>query len=94
MLFTLSVCGSVKTLGFLTWLGVDVPGWLANSLHHADDTLTESYEYCVATARDLTAFCRKLGMPFGFLVESVSNRRVEIEASAAPAREVGAVLGR
>lgn len=94
VLFTLSVCGSVKTLAFLRWLGVDVPGWLANSLRHADDTLTESYEYCVATARDLTAFCRKLGMPFGFLIESVSNRRVEIEASAALAREVGVVLGR
>jgi hypothetical protein len=94
ILFTISVCGSVKTLAFLNWLGVDVPGWLANSLRHADDTLTESYEHCVATARDLTAFCRKLGMPFGFLVESVSNRRVEIDAAAALAREVGVLLGR
>jgi hypothetical protein len=94
ILFTISVCGSVKTLAFLKWLGVDVPGWLANSLRHADDTLAESYEHCVATARDLTAFCRKLGMPFGFLIESVSIRRVEIEASAALAREVGVLLGR
>lgn len=94
VLFTLSVCGSVKTLAFLKWLGVDVPGWLANSLRHADDTLTESYEHCVATARELTAFCRKLGVPFGFLIESVSNRRVEIEASAALARDVGVLLGR
>lgn len=28
VLFTLSVCGSVKTLAFLKWLGVDVPRWL------------------------------------------------------------------
>jgi len=94
ILFTISVCGSVKTLAFLKWLGVDVPRWLANSLRHADDTLAESYEHCVATARDLSAFCRKLGMPFGFLVESVSIRRVEIEAAAALAREVGVLLGR
>jgi hypothetical protein len=94
ILFTLSVCGSVKTLAFLKWLGVDVPRWLANSLRHADDTLAESSEHCLATARDLTAFCRKLGMPFGFLIESVSIRRVEIEASAALAREVGVLLGR
>ncbi|WP_280142778.1 hypothetical protein [Amycolatopsis rubida] len=33
-------------------------------------------------------------MPFGFLVESVSIRKVEIEASVALAREVGALLGR
>ncbi|MFF4754193.1 methylenetetrahydrofolate reductase [Streptomyces sp. NPDC002514] len=42
VLLTLSVCGSVKTLAFLQWLGVDVPRWLENSLRHADDTLAES----------------------------------------------------
>ncbi|WP_020660057.1 5,10-methylenetetrahydrofolate reductase [Amycolatopsis benzoatilytica] len=92
VLFTLSVCGSVKTLAFLKWLGVDVPRWLENSLRHADNTLAESYEQCLANARELTAFCRKLGMPFGFLVESVSIRKVEIEASVALAGEVGRLL--
>jgi hypothetical protein len=94
VLFTLSVCGSAKTLAFLKWLGVGVPRWLENSLLHADDTLAESYEHCVANARDLIAFCRKLGMPFGFLVESVSIRKVEIEASVALAHELSALLGR
>jgi 5,10-methylenetetrahydrofolate reductase len=45
VVFTLSVCGSVKTLTFLKWIGVDVPSWIANSLLHAEDTLAESYEY-------------------------------------------------
>ena len=94
VLFTLSVCGSVKTLTFLKWLGVDVPRWLENSLLHADDTLAESYEHCLASARDLIAFCRRLGMPFGFLVESVSIRKVEIEASVALAGELNGLLGR
>jgi hypothetical protein len=94
VLFTLSVCGSVKTLAFLKWLGVGVPRWLENSLLHADDTLAESYEHCSANARDLIAFCRRLGMPFGFLVESVSIRRVEIEASVALAHELSGLLGR
>ncbi|MEU1457352.1 methylenetetrahydrofolate reductase [Streptomyces avermitilis] len=94
VLFTLSVCGSVKTLAFLKWLGVEVPRWLENSLLHADDTLAESYEHCLANARDLIAFCRKLGMPFGFLVESVSIRKVEIEASVALAHELSGLLGR
>jgi hypothetical protein len=94
VLFTLSVCGSVKTLAFLKWLGVEVPRWLENSLLHADDTLAESYEHCLANAQDLIAFCRKLGMPFGFLVESVSIRKVEIEASAALAHELSGLLGR
>ncbi|MEU4037890.1 methylenetetrahydrofolate reductase [Streptomyces collinus] len=94
VLFTLSVCGSVKTLAFLQWLGVDVPRWLENSLRHADDPLAESYQHCLANARDLIAFCRKLGMPFGFLVESVSIRKVEIDASVALAHELSRLLGR
>ncbi|MFG2601911.1 methylenetetrahydrofolate reductase [Streptomyces sp. NPDC048462] len=94
VLFTLSVCGSVKTLAFLQWLGVDVPRWLENSLRHADDTLAESYQHCLANARDLIAFCRKLGMPFGFLVESVSIRKAEIDASVALAHELSKLLGR
>ncbi|GLX19479.1 methylenetetrahydrofolate reductase [Streptomyces lavendulae] len=94
VVFTLSVCGSVKTLTFLKWLGVDIPRWLENSLRHADDTLVESYQHCLANARDLMAFCRKLGMPFGFLVESVSIRKVEIEASVALAAELSGLLGR
>lgn len=94
VLFTLSVCGSAKTLAFLKWLGVDVPRWLENSLIHADDTLAESYEHCLANARDLIAFCRSLGMPFGFLVESVSIRKVEIEASVALAQELSGLMGR
>ncbi|WP_222724078.1 methylenetetrahydrofolate reductase [Streptomyces sp. OR43] len=94
VVFTLSVCGSVKTLTFLKWLGVDVPRWIENSLLHADDTLAESYEHCLANARDLVAFCRRLGMPFGFLVESVSIRKVEIDASVALAGEVSGLLGR
>jgi hypothetical protein len=94
VLFTLSVCGSVKTLAFLKWLGVGVPRWLENSLLHAEDTLAESYEHCLANARDLIVFCRKLGMPFGFLVESVSIRKVEIEASVALAHELSGLLGR
>lgn len=94
VLFTLSVCGSEKTLSFLKWLGVDVPRWLANSLLHAEDTLAASYEHCLANARDLIAFCRALGMPFGFLVESVSIRKAEIEASVALAGDLSALLGR
>ncbi|GAA5194129.1 hypothetical protein GCM10023322_57790 [Rugosimonospora acidiphila] len=92
VLFTLSVCGSVKTLAFLQWLGVDVPRWLENALRNAADPLAESYDQCLANARELIAFCRRLGMPFGFSVESVSIRKVEIEASVALAGELRALL--
>jgi hypothetical protein len=93
VVFTLSVCGSVRTLEFLRWLGVEVPRWMENGLAHADDMLTESYEQCLATARDLAAFCRRLGVPYGFNVESVSNRKAEIETSVRLAAEVRRLLG-
>jgi hypothetical protein len=94
VILTLSVCGSMKTLSFLQWLGVDVPRWLENTLRRAADPLAESYEQCVANARDLIIFCRRLGMPFGFNVESVSIRKVEIDASVALAAQLREMLGR
>lgn len=84
---TLSVCGSMKTLEFLCWLGVDVPRWMENALAHASDTLSESYDQCLATEAELTTFCEGLGMPHGFNVESVSNRKVEIETAVRLAAE-------
>lgn len=81
MVFTFSVCGSTKTLEFLRWLGVDVPRWIENELLHADDTLEASFEYALAAARELITYCRRVGVPFGINVESVSIRRAEIEAS-------------
>ncbi|MFT4201125.1 methylenetetrahydrofolate reductase [Gordonia sp. (in: high G+C Gram-positive bacteria)] len=81
VIFTLSVCGSMKTVEFLEWLGVDVPRWLRNDLSHADDPLAVSLNQCQVTAAELGAFARRLGTPHGFNVESVSNRRREIEAS-------------
>jgi hypothetical protein len=93
VLFTLSTCGSLKTLAFLKWLGVDVPRWLENALSNATDTLAESYDQCLANARELIGFCRRLGVPFGFSVESVSIRKAEIEASVALAAELRGLLG-
>jgi Methylenetetrahydrofolate reductase len=94
IVFSFSVCGSLKTLEFLQWLGVTVPRWIENELRYADDTLEASYEQAVATAVDLIAFCRRLGVPFGINVESVSIRKVEIEASVRLAARLGAELRR
>jgi hypothetical protein len=94
MIFTLSLCGSLKTLEFLRWLGVDVPRWLENSLRHSADPLTESFKHCLDIARDLREFCEHLGIPYGFNVESVSIRKAEIEATTRLAAEVAALLGR
>ncbi|MGN0062987.1 MAG: methylenetetrahydrofolate reductase, partial [Nocardioides sp.] len=39
VVFTLSVCGSTRTLAFLEWLGVEVPRWMRNDLERSDDPL-------------------------------------------------------
>jgi hypothetical protein len=90
--FTFSVCGSMKTLDFLRWLGIDVPRWIENDLRHAGDPLDASYQQALATATELMTYCRTLGMPFGINVESVSIRRVEIEAAVQLARQLRALL--
>ena len=81
LVFTFSVCGSMRTLEFLRWLGVDVPRWIENDLRHATNPLAASLEQAQATAVELIDFCRRLGVPVGVNVESVSIRRDEIGAS-------------
>ncbi|MFC5730287.1 MULTISPECIES: methylenetetrahydrofolate reductase [Nocardioides] len=94
IVFTFSVCGSMRTLEFLTWLGVDVPRWIQNELRHAVDTLDASFEQALATALELIAYCRRLGVPFGLNIESVSIRRAEIESSVHLAARLQAELHR
>ena len=94
IVFTFSVCGSLKTLEFVQWLGVDVPHWIENELRHADNTLDASYDQAVAAAVELIAFCRRVGVPFGLSVESVSIRQVEIDAAVRLATRLQAELRR
>lgn len=92
IVFTFSVCGSMKTLEFLRWLGVDVPRWIENDLRHSANPLRASLEQAVVTAVELIEFCGRLGVPFGLNVESVSIRREEIEASVELAAQLTAHL--
>jgi hypothetical protein len=92
IVFTFSVCGSMKTLGFLRWLGVDVPRWIENDLRHSTNPLIASSEQAAATAVELSDFCRRLEVPFGLNVESVSIRREEIEAAVHLAEHLTAQL--
>lgn len=92
VVLTLAPCGSVKTLEFMTWLGIDVPRWLRAEINRGDP-LTASYEQCLLNARALIAYCRRLGLPFGINVESLTNRKLEIDASIDLAREIRNLLG-
>jgi hypothetical protein len=92
VILTLAPCGSLQTLEFMSWLGIHVPRWLHTELTRSQDPLTQSYDQCLTNARALIGFCRRLDLPFGINVESLTNRKIEIEASVDLAREVHALL--
>lgn len=92
VVFTHSVCGSVKTLEFLDWLGVQVPHWVQRDLRRADDTLDTSMEQAKAIAHDMIQYGRRIGVPVSLNVESVSTRRIENEAAAQLAIDLRAAL--
>jgi len=94
IVFTLSVCGSLKTLEFLQWLGVKVPRWIQNELHNASDPLDASFQQAVRAGTEMMHFCRQLKVPFGLNIESVSIRKVEIEASVRLAARLCSELDR
>lgn len=92
VVLTLAPCGSAKTLEFMTWLGIEVPRWLRGEIT-SGDPLSASWEACLLNARALVAYCRRLGLPFGLNVESLTNRKVEIDASIDLAHEIRDLLG-
>jgi 5,10-methylenetetrahydrofolate reductase len=81
LLITLSPCGSLKTLAFMRWLGVEVPRWIENELTHAHDILERSVDLVYENYEQLSDFASRMGVELGCNVESVSTRKAEIEAS-------------
>jgi len=81
LIFTLTPCGSEKTLEFMNWLGINVPEPLSAALGQSDNMLEKSIDICLDIAMNIAEFCRQKHVPFGFNIESVSARKTEIEAS-------------
>jgi len=81
VILTFSPCGSEKTLAFMQWLGIAFPRWLENELRYASDPLATSVELCRRIFAEVWDYAREKGVPLGVNVESVSIRKVEIEAS-------------
>lgn len=92
IIFTITACGSAKTLDFMGWLGIHIPEETKEELRTADDMLEKSVGICLHIASELTAFCMERSIPFGFNIESVAIRKAEIEASIEMARSIGQML--
>ncbi len=81
IVFTLTPCGSLKTLQFMKWLGISFPKWLENELIHAKDILQQSVNFSEQNWNELKKFADEKGIPIGCNIESVAIRKVEVEAS-------------
>jgi hypothetical protein len=92
ILITLTPCGSQKTLEFMKWLGINIPKWLENELLHSKDILDKSIEVLRKQFKELLDFALEKRIPLGCNIESVSVRKVEIEASIQLVNEVGSML--
>lgn len=94
IIFTLTPCGSLKTLQFMKWLGIDIPRWLGNELQHSRNILEDSIENCKYIAKELLVFSKKKSIPIGFNIESVAIRKEEIEASIMLVKDIKQIMDR
>lgn len=92
IIFTLTPCGSLKTLQFMEWLGIDIPKWLHNDLKHSKDILSKSIDICKTITTELLEYNVNKNIPIGFNIESVAIRKEEIEASIELAKDIKALI--
>ncbi|HEX5170429.1 MAG TPA: methylenetetrahydrofolate reductase [Cyclobacteriaceae bacterium] len=92
IIFTLTICGSAKTLEFMEWLGIHVPDDTKEQLKASTNAPALSVEIGVAIAKDLIQYCNARSIPFGFNVESVAIRKEEINASLELINTIGELL--
>jgi 5,10-methylenetetrahydrofolate reductase len=81
IIFTLTICGSPKTLQFMEWLGIHLPDDIRDELMASPNPVVRSAEIANNIAKDLIHYCKNQSIPFGFNIESVATRKEEVEAS-------------
>ncbi len=92
IIFTLTPCGSEKTLNFAKWLGIHIPDETETMLRHSEDMLMKSLDIAEENFKELIQAGEALGIPVGCNVESISIRKVEIDASVALTNKIGDYL--
>lgn len=81
IIFTFTPCGSLKTLEFMKWLGISIPPFLENRLKNSIDILQSSVSLSFEMFEFIYRYAKNKGVIVGANVESISTRKVEIEAS-------------
>ncbi|OMH32799.1 methylenetetrahydrofolate reductase [Motiliproteus sp. MSK22-1] len=81
VILTFTPCGSSKTLEFMQWLGISVPSDISDKIIESNNPLAESIRVCRSNLNRILDACLPLGIPLGLNIESLTNRKDEIEAS-------------
>jgi len=81
IIFTLSICGSAKTIHFMEWLGIHIPEDIKEELKVSTNPVIRSGEIAITIAKDLIQYCQERSIPFGFNIESVATKKEEVDAS-------------
>ncbi len=94
IIFTITPCGSVKTLEFMKWLGINIPDYLEEKLKNSEDILHDSLKLSRDIFEILYFYAKGKGIPVGCNVESVAIRKEEIDASIELLKDVQKIMGR
>jgi len=81
MILTFSPCGSAKTLEFIEWLGISVAEATEIRILEAENPLAESIRICRSNLEQILDACIELNIPLGLNIESLTNRKEEIDAA-------------
>lgn len=81
VILTFTPCGSKQTLDFMTWLGISTPSAIKTRILNAQDSLAESISICEENLQQILNYCLDLDIPLGLNIESLTNRKEEIDAS-------------
>ncbi|MDD3462507.1 MAG: methylenetetrahydrofolate reductase [Sulfurospirillaceae bacterium] len=92
IIFTLTPCGSIKTLEFMKWLGINIPEYLEQKLINSEDILHESVELILDIFKNLYMYGKQKGVAVGCNVESVAVRKAEIEASISLVEDIRKII--
>ena len=81
IIFTFTPCGNKKTFEFMQWLGISVSELSQHRIFDSDDALDNSVKLSLDMFEFLYKYGLAKGVSVGANVESISTRKVEIEAS-------------
>ncbi len=81
IILTFTPCGSEKTLDFMEWLGISIPDATRHRILDAKDPLAESIKICRNALEQIIEATLDLDVPLGLNIESLTNRKDEIDAS-------------